>query len=107
MKKLFYAFILSAGLCVSASAATGYFGNAFVVTNQGAGNIFDEITSGTTPGLNAGGGIDLAHNTGNPEFSAYGTFNRDSDTFDLKGFEYNTFEDGGSALTDGFMFYRV
>jgi hypothetical protein len=87
MKKL----ILLAGslfAALSLNAATGFFGNTFVVANS---STFYETTD----------------NTANPQLSdGFGSL-AEGGTFTIQGFEFNTFEDNGSEITEMNMVWTV
>ena len=90
-----------------ATAATGFFGNFYFVTSLNAGaNVFNQITSGTTPGVGAASGYSLTPDGVNPQFGSFGTVNL-SDVLLLKGFEYKTFNDNGSNVTHANLNYRI
>lgn len=90
-----------------ASAATGFFGNFyFVTTFNGGPNVFNQITSGTTPGVGAASGHSLTPDGVNPQFASFGTVDI-TDVLSLKGFEYNTFNDNGSNVTHANLNYRI
>jgi len=73
---------------VSLNAATGFFGNSFVVANS---STFYEITN----------------NTANPQLSdGFGNLT-EGGTFNIQGFELNTFEDNSSEITHMNMFWTV
>lgn len=87
--------------------ATGFFGGLYFVTSlNGGSNVFNQVTSGTTPGAGAASGHNLAPDGFNPQFGSFGTFNL-SDSLALKGFEYKTFNDNGSNVTFANLFYRI
>lgn len=88
MKKTIITLGLIAIAGLSSQAATGFFGNTFVVADSGT---FYEITN----------------NTANPQLSAgFGNLQEGS-TFNVQGFELNTFEDNGSEITHMNMFWTV
>ena len=98
---------LLAGAIVS-SAATGFNnGRLYFVTSLNAGpNIYNQVTSGITPGTGAETGHDLSPDGFNPLFSSFGTLAL-SDTLVVRGFEYRTYENNFSDVTHGNLFYRV
>jgi hypothetical protein len=71
-------------------AATGFFGNLYIVA--GPSPTFYQAF-GPPDGFN-------------PALGNFGTFNV-GDTFNIRGFELNTFEDNGSAVTHMNMFWTV
>jgi MYXO-CTERM domain-containing protein len=98
--------LLLAGTSAS-FGATGFFGGLYFVTSLNGGpNVFNQITSGTTPGAGAATGHSLTSDGFNPQFGSFGTFNL-SDSLALKGFEYKTFNDNGSNVTFANLFYRI
>ena len=97
------ALLLSTGL---ASAATGFFGNAYVITDSGSGATYNQIVTGTTPGTGAASGYNLTPDGVNPAFTALGSFAEGS-TLTLQGFEYKTFNDNSSNVTHANLYYRI
>lgn len=90
-----------------ASAATGFFGNFYFVTSlNGGANVFNQITTGTTPGTGAATPHSLTPDGVNPQFGSFGTVNI-ADVLSLKGFEYKTFNDNGSNVTHANLDYRI
>lgn len=93
---------------IASSAATGFNNGRlyFVTSLNGGSNIFNQITSGTTPGTGAETGHNLSPDFVNPVFSSFGTLSL-ADTLVVKGFEYRTYENNSSDVTHGNLFYRV
>jgi hypothetical protein len=88
MKKIIIGLLAALTAISSIHAATGFFGNTFVIGNSGT---FYEITN----------------NTANPQLSAgFGNLN-EGGTFNIEGFELNTFEDNGSEITHMNLFWTV
>jgi hypothetical protein len=88
LKTLIAAAALSAATV--SQAATGFFGNLYIVA--GATNTFYQA-AGTPDGFN-------------PALASFGTFNV-GDTFNIRGFELNTFEDNGSVITHMTMNWSI
>jgi len=103
--------LLICGLALAGNVmgGVGYFGRAYVVLDLGSDNSFRQITSPQNALTNAGGGFDLSPDGNNPAFSTnLGTFNVNlSQTLLLKGFEINTYNDGGDNVTNAQLFYRI
>ena len=96
--------ILASG---NAFAASGFFGRLYVITTlNGGGNVFNQVTTGTTPGSGAASGYDLSGDGSNPQFSSFGTLNL-TDVLSLKGFEYKTWNNDGTSVTHANLFYRI
>ncbi|MCX6969856.1 MAG: PEP-CTERM sorting domain-containing protein [Verrucomicrobia bacterium] len=94
-------------LTTASQAATGFFSYLYVVTNlNGAGNVFNQVRTGTTPGTGAASGYNLAADGVNPQFLSFGTLNSSSN-LTLKGFEYKTFNDNSSNVTHANLYYRI
>jgi len=94
-------------LTTASQAATGFFSYLYVITNlNGAGNVFNQVRTGTTPGTGAASGYDLSSDGTNPQFLSFGTLNSSSN-LTLKGFEYKTFNDNGSNVTFANLNYRI
>jgi len=90
MKKITLTLITAALVAASANAATGFFGNAYTVANTGT---FYQ-TTGTDDGVN-------------PQLTdGFGTLTQ-GDTFNIQGFELNTFEDNSSEITHMNLFWTV
>lgn len=107
MKKTLLSIALTAAISVSAQAATGFFNHLYVITNlDGAGNVFDQVRTGTTPGTGAAQGYDLASDGTNPQFLSFGTLNSSSN-LTIKGFQYQTWNDNGSDVTFANLYYRI
>lgn len=100
------AVIASAGV---SQAGVGYFGNAYIVLNLGSGDSFRQITSPANSLTNAGGGFNLTPDGVNSAFSGnLGEFDiSGSPTFQLKGFEWNTYNDSGDTVTNAVLNYRI
>ncbi len=95
------------GSLATTHAATGFYGHLYFVTSlNGAGNAFNQVTTGTTPGTGAAAGIDLTPDGVNPQFGSYGTVNL-TDVWLAKGFEYKTYNDNGSNVTYANLYYRI
>ena len=95
------------GATAGSHAATGFYGNLYFVTSlNGGANVFNQVTSGTTPGTGAAGGYSLTPDGSNPQFASFGTVNI-ADAWLVKGFEYNTWNDNGSNVTYANLFYRI
>ncbi|HAV12697.1 MAG TPA: hypothetical protein DCX06_04250 [Opitutae bacterium] len=107
MKKL--SLLIAATTASILHADQGYFNNAYVVLDKGSGDQFHQIVTGTTPGANAGGGVNLdtSSDLGNPDFTALGSFSTVTDTFNLAGFEVTTFSNGSDEAFDAELYYRV
>jgi hypothetical protein len=87
--------------------ATGFFGNLYVITTLNAGGtVYNQVTSGTTPGVGAATGHSLSPDGVNPAFGSFGTLDL-TDVLSLKGFEYKTFNDNFSNVTHGNLFFRI
>jgi hypothetical protein len=81
-------FVSASALALNGFAATGFFGNTFVVAD---GSTFYEITN----------------NTANPKLSdGFGNL-LEGGSFNIQGFELNTFEDNGSEITHMNLFWTV
>ncbi len=91
---------------LTSQAATGFFDGLYVIINTGSGNTFYQATTGTSPGSGAAQGHNLTSDGINPTFTTLGTF-QTTDTFTLNGFEYKTFENNGSDVTFGNLFWRI
>ena len=89
-------------------AATGFNNGRlyFITSLNGGGNIYHQVRTGTTPGFGAETGHDLSPDGVNPQFLNFGTLNL-TDVLALKGFEYRTYENNGSDVTHGNLYYRV
>jgi hypothetical protein len=117
MKILRALFALTILAPLSAQAGIGFYGNLYFITAlNGGSNVYNQVTSGTTPGVNvvADGSFSGAHSLTpdgvNPSFSSLGTYNQFSDTWVVKGFEMKTFEnpsDGSSFVFPVDVFYRI
>lgn len=95
------------GSLATSHAATGFYGKLYFVTSlNGGSNVFNQVTTGSTPGTGAATGIDLAPDGTNPQFGSFGTINL-TDILLVKGFEYNTWNDNGSNVTYANLYYRV
>jgi len=105
-------FILSGivvGVLVGSSAhsATGFVNNLYFITSlNGGANVYNQVTSGTSPGSGAASAHNLSTDGFNPAFSSFGTLDI-SDTLVVRGFEYQTFENDSSDVTHANLFYRV
>lgn len=75
---------------LSLNGATGFFGNAYIVADGGTFYQFTGTADDVNPQLSAGFG----------SLAAGGTFN-------IQGFELNTFEDSGSEITHMNLFWTV
>ena len=94
-------------LTTAAQAATGFFSYLYVVTNlDGAGNVFNQVRTGTTPGTGAATGYNLAADGVNPQFLSFGSLSSSSN-LTIKGFEYKTFNDNSSSVTFANLYYRI
>jgi MYXO-CTERM domain-containing protein len=104
-------FITFAGLLAGATssmAATGFNNGRlyFITSFNGGSNIYNQVTSGTTPGAGAETGHNLSPDGVNPIFSSFGVLTL-GNTLVVKGFEYRTYENNFSDVTHGNLFYRV
>jgi hypothetical protein len=93
---------------ISSNAATGFNnGRLYFVTSLNGGvNVYNQVRTGTTPGAGAETGHDLSPDGFNPQFLNFGTLTL-SNTLVVRGFEYTTYENSGSDVTHGNLFYRV
>lgn len=91
----------------SSFGATGFFGNLYVVTTlNGGGAVYNQVLTGTSPGVGASSPHNLTSDGINPQFLSFGTLDL-TDVLSLKGFEYKTFNDNGSNVTHANLFYRI
>ena len=96
-------------LAATASKGATGFNNGrlyFITSLNGGSNIYNQVTSGITPGFGAETGHDLSPDGVNPVFSSFGTLSL-SDSLVVRGFEYRTYENNGSDVTFANLFYRV
>jgi MYXO-CTERM domain-containing protein len=102
--------LLAASMLMASLAhgATGFNNGRlyFITSFNGGSNVYNQVTSGTTPGAGAETGHDLSPDVVNPVFGSFGTMTL-SDTLVLRGFEYRTYENNGSDVTHANLFYRV
>lgn len=103
--KLILLFLMLMGT-PSVEAGVGFFGNFYFITSTGGPNVYSQITTGNTPGTNAGGGHSLASDGINPAFSSLGSYTAGT-TWTLKGFEYKTYENGGDFVLPASINYRI
>ena len=105
--KLLTLLALASGVSLS-SAATGFNNGKlyFITSLNGGGNVFNQVRTGSTPGSGAQTGHDLSNDLTNPQFASFGTLNL-ADVLLVKGFEYKTYENSGSDVTHGNLYYRV
>lgn len=90
--RLLLAAAVAVGISTAAQAATGFFGNIYIVAGNGTNTYYQ--ASGTPDGFN-------------PQLSSgWGTLNQGA-TFDIKGFEINTWNDNGSSVTHMNMFWSI
>lgn len=90
-------------------AAVGYFGKFYIVTTlNGGANVFNQVLSPANNLTNAGGGFDLSSDGFNPALGSFGTIDLSAaQSLGLKGFEMNTFNNGGDSVNDATLLYRV
>ena len=89
------------------SAATGFYDGLYFITSLNSGsNIYNQVTTGTTPGSGAAQGHNIGPDGSNPQFSNFGTLDI-TDVLSLKGFEYKTFQNNSSSVTHANLFYRI
>jgi hypothetical protein len=89
MKNIFVTLGAATLLSISLNAATGFFGNTYVVAD--GGTFYQAVGSdGVNPQLSTGFGQLL-----------------EGGTFNIEGFELNTFEDNGSEITHMNLFWTV
>lgn len=106
MKRILLSLLITA-LAPVAHAATGFFDGMYVITSlNSGGNVYYQAINGTTPGSGAASGHNLTPDGFNSTFATLGTFTG-SDTLELKGFEYKTFNDNGSNVTHANLYYRI
>jgi hypothetical protein len=108
MKKQIAAIVIGfVALTTASQAATGFFSYLYVVTNlNGAGNVFNQVRTGSTPGTGAASGYDLTSDGVNPQFLNFGSLSSSSN-LTIKGFEYKTFNDNSSSVTFANLYYRI
>lgn len=90
--RLLLATVAVVGMSSLAHAATGFFGNIYIVAGNGTNTFYQ--ASGTPDGFN-------------PQLSSgWGTLNQ-GDAFQIKGFEINTWNDNGSSVTHMNLIWSV
>jgi len=104
--KSFFLLALFGGLATTHAATAFFDGLYFVTSFNGGANVYNQVTSGTTPGTGAAAGYNLAPDGTNPQFGSFGTINL-TDVLILKGFQYKTWNDNSSNVTYANLYYRI
>ena len=98
--------ILLGGLAPTHAATAFYDGLYFVTSFNGGANVYNQVTSGATPGSGAAAGYNLTPDGTNPQFGSFGSFNL-ADNLTIKGFQYKTWNNDSSNVTYANLYYRI